>query len=193
LFFSHFSFIILGLGLFQKNARIVFMGLDNAGKTTLLHMLTHDKLSVSEPTKHPGQEEFIIGNCKVKAFDLGGHESARRVWDDYHCAGDAVIYIIDCADRERFQEAKHELDKLLSIESMQNVPFLILGNKIDIQSACSEEELRHFMGLHHTSGKNKLDLGSLKAQGIRPMELFMCSIVRKTGYTDGFEWLMHFV
>lgn len=133
----------------------------------------------------------MIGNCKVRAFDLGGHETARRVWDDYHSAADAVVYLIDTADRERFAEAKVELDKLLAIEAIQHVPFLILGNKIDIASAASEQELRHVMGLHQTTGKTTYNVG--KDSGVRPIELFMCSIVRKHGYGDGFEWLMHFL
>ena len=160
-----FMGILSWLGLFQKNAKIVFMGLDNAGKTTLLHMLTHDKMTQSPPTFHPGSEEFTVGNCKIKAFDLGGHETARKVWDNYHSTADAVIYLIDTADRERFQEAKIELDKLLAIEGMQNTPFLILGNKIDISGAASEQELRHLMGLHQTTGKTTFNVG--KDTGVR--------------------------
>lgn len=57
-----------------------------------------------------GQEELIIGNAKIRAFDLGGHEAARKVWDTYFPAVDAVIYLVDSADRERFPEAKKELD-----------------------------------------------------------------------------------
>ena len=186
-----FMGILSWLGLFQKNAKIVFMGLDNAGKTTLLHMLTHDKMTQSPPTFHPGSEEFTVGNCKVKAFDLGGHETARKVWDNYHSTADAVIYLIDTADRERFNEAKVELDKLLAIEGMQNTPFLILGNKIDIAGAASEQELRHLMGLHQTTGKTTFNVG--KDTGVRPIELFMCSILKKHGYGEGFQWLMHFV
>ena len=167
------------------------MGLDNAGKTTLLHMLTHDKMTASNPTTHPGQEEFMVGNCKVRAFDLGGHETARKVWSDYQGTADAVIYLIDTADRERFAEAKVELDKLLAIESMQHVPFLILGNKIDIANAASEQELRHVMGLFQTTGKTNFNVG--KDTGTRPVELFMCSIVKKHGYGEGFQWLMRFL
>ena len=161
-----FMGILSWLGLFQKNAKIVFMGLDNAGKTTLLHMLTHDKMTQSPPTFHPGSEEFTVGNCKIKAFDLGGHETARKVWDNYHSTADAVIYLIDTADRERFAEAKQELDKLLAIEGMQNTPFLILGNKIDIAGAASEQELRHLFGLTQTTtGKTTFNVG--KDTGVR--------------------------
>ena len=82
---------------------------------------------------------------------------------------DAVVYLVDAYDKERFAESKRELDALLSDESLANVPFLILGNKIDIPYAASEDELHC------------------------PLEVFMCSIVRKMGYGEGFKWLSQYI
>ncbi|CAE6012699.1 unnamed protein product [Arabidopsis arenosa] len=72
---------------------------------------------------------------------------------------DAVVYLVDAYDKERFAESKKELDALLSDESLANVPFLVLGNKLDIPYAASEDELRYNVGLtNFTTGKGKVNL-----------------------------------
>mmetsp|Transcript_10766 Transcript_10766/g.34245 ORF Transcript_10766/g.34245 Transcript_10766/m.34245 type:complete len:193 (-) Transcript_10766:33-611(-) len=182
---------ILGyLGLYQKNAKILFLGLDNAGKTTLLSVLKDDRVVQHTPTLHPNSEELVIGSVRFKTFDLGGHETARKLWKDYFTTVDGIVYMVDATDRERFPEAKRELDHLLLGDELQRVPFVILGNKIDLAGAASEEELRHSLGLMETYGKESK--GS-KDSSIRPLELFMCSVVRKMGYADAFRWLAQFL
>ncbi|CAA2935146.1 GTP-binding SAR1A [Olea europaea subsp. europaea] len=144
-----------------------------------------------QPTQYPTSEELSIGNIKFKAFDLGGHQIARRVWKDYYAQVDVVVYLVDASEKERFMESKKELDALLLDESLANVPFLVLGNKIDIPYAASEDELRYYLGITGlTTGKGKVNLAETN---IRPLELFMCSIVRKMGYGEGFRWLSQYI
>ncbi|XP_021344599.1 GTP-binding protein SAR1-like, partial [Mizuhopecten yessoensis] len=94
---------------FNRTAKIMIVGLDNAGKSTLLTMLKTGRAVQFPPTGQARCEEMTIGGLTIQAYDLGGHMTMRRVWLDYFPAVDGIVYIIDSADRERLQESKNEL------------------------------------------------------------------------------------
>jgi len=190
--FNWFQDLLGYLNLRHKNARICFLGCDNAGKTTLLGMLRDNRLTTSAPTIYPTNEELIIGKIKFRTFDLGGHETARRIWKDYTASVDGIVFLVDAADRTRFLEAREELTRLLEDPSLRHLPIVVLGNKIDIPVAVSEDELRSSLGLHQhmTMGKDATNKSATQA---RPLEIFMVSVVKRMGYAEAFRWLSNFL
>ena len=170
---------VLGyLGLYNKKANIVFLGLDNAGKSALLHVLKTDRVTQTRPTIHPHSEELKMGNLVLNTYDLGGHETARKIWKDYFPAVNAILFLVDSVDVKRFPEAYKELNDILETPELVNIPIAILGNKIDMAGAVSIEELK--AALHYDE---------LMAKENRPMEVFMTSVTKKIGYSNALEWI----
>mgnify|MGYP001037391148 CR=1 FL=1 len=180
------------LGFFQKSANIIFLGLDNAGKTTMLYMLQNDKFTQTDSTVHPHQAEVTIGNIKFNSYDLGGHMQARKTWREYAGTVDGIIFMVDAAAPERLSEAKSELESLFQMPELQNLPIVVFGNKVDRKEALKEEEFREVMGLQYHLTKGK-DPNNLNPSARGNIEVFMCSVKARAGYSDGFQWLSSFL
>ena len=111
---------------------------------------------------------------------------ARFCWSQFVYGSSAIIFVVDASNRDRIPEAKAELQQLLSDKRINMVPFLILGNKIDQRGALTEMELKNELGISlSTTGKQ-----ASVPKGIRPMEVFMCSIIFSRGYKEAMRWLV---
>jgi len=130
------------------------------------------------PTQRAHLEEIILGGVKFRAWDLGGHEQVRDLWREYYFETNAIVFLVDSGDEERLEEAKKELDGLLAEESLLGVPFLILGNKSDLQNALTEEQLISRLGLEKFINSEE-----------RRLKFSRCSLIDGTGYNDAFQWL----
>eukprot|EP01088_Endostelium_zonatum_P022062 TRINITY_DN912_c0_g1_i1.p1 TRINITY_DN912_c0_g1~~TRINITY_DN912_c0_g1_i1.p1 ORF type:complete len:198 (-),score=41.60 TRINITY_DN912_c0_g1_i1:47-640(-) len=188
--FGWFTDVLKYLGFLNTEAKMALVGLDNAGKSTMMNMLANGRLGSFKPSERANNETVRIGKVDFNTFDLGGQAALRKGWKNYFVDIDVIVFVVDSADHARFQEAKIELEKLLVDKSLSQVPVLVLGNKVDLVDAASEEELRHHLGLIYTTGKQT---EASQLEGHRPVELFMCSIARQAGYADGFRWVQKYV
>lgn len=175
------------LGLYHKNAKILFLGLDNAGKTTLLHRLRTGSVQPFPPTDRPNLETFRMPSAgsgiAFAAWDLGGHEAVRHLWEDYACDADAVVWLVDATDADRFEEARDELDALVAEGTVEGVPVAVLLNKCDMEAARRSEEVAAAIGFEELCMR----------QGEDYMQMFRISVLKGEGYQEAFQWVASFL
>ena len=116
----------------RNNFKIIILGMQNAGKTTILYRLSLGQIVKTTPTIGSNVEELTYNNVKFQAWDLGGQESTRSVWDVYYMNTDAVVYVIDSQDDEYFEESKAQFHKLIHNQTLKNATILIFANKQDL-------------------------------------------------------------
>ena len=137
----------------NKEVRILILGLDNAGKTTILYRLQADEPIETIPTIGFNVETLQYKNIKFQVWDLGGQTSIRPYWRCYYPNTDAIIFVVDSVDSDRFVTAKSELMAMLQEEELKDAILLIFANKQDMQGSKSAAEITEALGL--TSIKNR--------------------------------------
>ncbi|KAA6386352.1 MAG: putative ADP-ribosylation factor [Streblomastix strix] len=169
----------------KKPTRIVMVGLDAAGKTTILHRLKFGETVMSNPTLGFNVEEVSFENLKFTIWDVGGQKRIRQLWNHYYEGSHGIVYVIDCSDRRRIscglpegcdECARCELLNVLASEHLERAPVLILANKQDIDTAARPDETAQMVGL--------LDLPAGRKWHIQG-----CCGLNGNGLTEGFRWL----
>ena len=143
LFFSSLFSRLFG----RKEVRILILGLDNAGKTTILYRLQVDEPVTTVPTIGFNVETLQYKNIKFQVWDLGGQSSIRPYWRCYYPNTDAIIFVVDSTDVERLEVAKAELFAMLEEEDLKDAILLIMANKQDMKGALTSAQLSQAMGL----------------------------------------------
>eukprot|EP00392_Amoebophrya_sp_AT5.2_P005170 g5179.t1 len=163
----------------NKEVRILILGLDNAGKTTILYRLKVDQVISTTPTIGFNVETVQYKNITFQVWDLGGQSSIRPYWRCYFPNTNAIIYVVDSIDKERLQDAKEELSLMLGEEELKSVPLLILANKQDLPSAMNAAEVSEGLGLTEIRS--------------RQWAIFQTSALRGTGILEGLDWLCNII
>ncbi|KAK7094421.1 ADP-ribosylation factor-like protein 3 [Littorina saxatilis] len=160
----------------DKELRILLLGLDNAGKTTLLKQLASEDVSHITPTQGFNIKSVQSSGFKLNVWDIGGQRRIRPYWKNYFENTDLLIYVIDSADRKRLEETGEELRELLEEEKLAGVPVMIFANKQDLVNACAAHEIAE-----------GLNLNSIRD---REWRIQPCSAISGEGVRDGIEWVI---
>jgi ADP-ribosylation factor-like protein 3 len=161
----------------DSEARILILGLDCSGKTTILKKLSDEDISYVMPTQGFNIKTLVHKEFKLNVWDIGGQKSIRPYWRNYYEATDAIIYVIDSADRRRMEETGIELQQMLDEHRLNGVPLLILSNKQDLLNSIAPAEV--------TAG---LNLYSIRD---RHWQILGCSAKTGEGLKEGLEFLVN--
>jgi len=135
-------------GFDNDPARVLMLGLDAAGKTTILYKLKLNENVVTIPTIGFNVETVTIGKgISFTVWDIGGQEKLRALWRHYYPGTTGLIFVIDSSDKCRLREARDELFGILEHPDMNGVPVSVIANKQDLPGACSTSELAETLGL----------------------------------------------
>ena len=133
--------------LSKKDTRICMIGLDSAGKTTILYRFKLGEVVTTVPTIGFNVETLEYRNLKMTMWDVGGQHKIRQLWNYYYEGTNAVIFVVDASDRARISEAKEELEAVVKQQALDKVPVLVFANKQDLPNAMPCAELTEKLGL----------------------------------------------
>ena len=159
----------------KKNVRILMLGIDNAGKTTLLYQFKVNETVTSLPTIGFNCESIDYKGLNFNMWDVGGQDKIRVLWKHYYDNADAIIYVVDSNDKERFDVAQEELQKLLIEEQLSGLPLLVYANKQDLPNSALPNEVGVALEIQNLKG--------------RPWLVQGCSGTKGNGLKEGLDWL----
>ncbi|KAM9715879.1 ADP-ribosylation factor-like protein 4D [Menidia menidia] len=159
-----------------QSLHVVVIGLDSAGKTSLLYRLKLKEFVKTIPTKGFNMEKIKVPVGASRAinfqvWDVGGQEKLRPLWKSYTRRTDGIVFVVDSAEPERMEEARVELHKITRTSENQGVPVLILANKQDLGAAASAAEVEKLLAAHELSAGTLRHVQSCSAvdgQGLQP-------------------------
>lgn len=170
---------LLSLFKGKKEVRILMVGLDAAGKTTVLYKLKLGELVTTIPTIGFNVETVHYKNIHFTVWDVGGQDKIRPLWRHYYQNTQGVIFVVDSNDRERISEAAEELQKMLREDELREAAVLVLANKQDLPQAMSVAEVTDKLGLHAMRNRKWYIQATCATSG--------------DGLYEGLDWLAHTV
>ena len=177
------AFAKLFSGLFSKQeCRILMVGLDAAGKTTILFKLKLGDVVTTIPTVGFNVETVEYKNISFTVWDVGGQDKIRPLWRHYYQNTNGIIFVVDSNDRERIDDsrdyensAKEELHRMLAEDELRDAVLLVFANKQDLPGAMKVQEVTERLGLNKIRNRQWFIQGSSAPTG--------------AGLFEGLDWL----
>ncbi len=158
----------------NKDVRVLLLGLDAAGKTTILYNLKMGEVVKTIPTIGFNVETLEYKRLKFNVWDVGGQHKIRVLWRHYYQNADALIFVVDSTDGDRMEEAAEEIQQLLCAEELQKCSLLVMANKQDLRGALAPSEVA-----------KRLQLEGIKRNWI----VQGTSATTGQGLKEGLDWL----
>ena len=130
-----------------QEMRILMVGLDAAGKTSILYKLKLGEIITTVPTIGFNVETVEYKKINFTVWDIGGQHKIR-LWRHYYQNTQGLIFVVDSNDKDRIQEANEELQKMLREDELRDATLLVFANKQDLPNAMSVSEITDKLGLH---------------------------------------------
>lgn len=163
----------------NEEHKVIIVGLDNAGKTTILYQFLMSEVVHTSPTIGSNVEEVVWKNIHFLMWDIGGQESLRSAWNTYYTNTEFLILVVDSTDRERLAVSKAELYNMLNHEDLRQAGVLIFANKQDVKGSMSVAEI-----------SEQLNLTSIKDHG---WHIQACCALTGEGLYQGLEWITNHI
>jgi ADP-ribosylation factor-like protein 2 len=160
----------------EHEMRVLVLGLDNAGKTTIVKKFNGEDTSTISPTLGFNIKTLSHRGYKLNVWDVGGQKTIRSYWRNYFEQTDALVWVVDSADRRRMLDVYEELQAVLGEERLAGASLLVFANKQDLAGALSREEIAA-----------ALDLPKIKT---RHWSIVACSAMSGDGLLEGMDWLV---
>jgi small GTP-binding protein len=159
----------------KKEVRILMVGLDAAGKTTILYQLKMGEIVKTIPTIGFNVETIEYKGLSFTVWDVGGQDKIRVLWRHYYQNTDGLIFVIDSNDKERIEDAAEELKKMLGEDELRDVVCLVMANKQDLPGAIPPVEIKKILSLEQFKGRKCLVQGTSATTG--------------QGLKEGLDWI----
>ncbi|RMB97833.1 hypothetical protein DUI87_25690 [Hirundo rustica rustica] len=131
------------------------MGLDNAGKTSVILDIEKALAGEALPSAQPGQTRLRVERFEVTLVELPWSQRSRSAWRSHYGGAHGLLFVLDSGDPARVEEARKVLSRVLSHPDVSGKPLLLLANKQDAAAALLPCELIERLCLERLVNENR--------------------------------------